>query len=115
MLEPVIIVALCVLFLHVCTWEGMVFHVVSNSLWKLHSWLKKPLYDCPICMAIWWGPMIVAIGILGDAWHVNSIYQLAIIVTAAGAVNAVLIYLISADRAEIKALKDGNNSASSDS
>ncbi len=115
MLEQVIIVALCVLFLHICTWEGMIFHFIHSSLWGLRSWLKKPLYDCPVCMAIWWGPAIIAIGIIGKMWQVSNVYQLAIVITAAAAVNAVLIYLINADRAEIKALKNGNHSTGSDS
>ena len=40
----------------------MIFHELSE---KLESWpegLRKPLYECPICMTPWWGIIIYLVG-----------------------------------------------------
>lgn len=106
MTETIFITALIVLFLHVCCWEGMIFSFVSGSLKDIPDYLKKPLYSCPICMLIWWGPSIVACGIVGNIWQVANIWQLSIIITAAAGVNTVFIYIISVAKAVIKDLKE---------
>ena len=95
MIEISFITALIVLFFYECTREGMIFHFVDKSLKKLPGYLKKPLYDCPICACIWWGPSIVACGIIGNVWKVDNIWQLAMIVSGAGGINTVLIYIIN--------------------
>ena len=40
----------------------MIFHALSE---KLESWpevIRKPLYECPICMTPWWGIIIYLVG-----------------------------------------------------
>ena len=40
----------------------MIFHALSE---KLESWpevVRKPLYECPICMTPWWGIIIYLVG-----------------------------------------------------
>ena len=33
-------------------WDGMILHFIDNAYTRaLPTWLKKPLYDCMICMA----------------------------------------------------------------
>jgi len=81
MIEISFILAFSVLFLHVCTWEGMIFEFVSNKLYNLSDKIKKPLYE----------------------WILELF--------AAGGINTVLIYLISSNRELTKELKDENESA----
>ena len=106
MIEIALITALIVLFLHVCTWEGMIFSFVDKSLKHLPEYLKKPLYSCPICATIWWGPSIIACSILGKIWPVVNVWQLAIIISAAAAINTVLIYVVNAGKAISKSFND---------
>lgn len=57
MLQQASIIALIVLFLHACTWDGMIFSGVKRLI-KPELEISKPLYGCPICMAFWWGTAI---------------------------------------------------------
>ena len=55
MLEQIIIISLIITAVHVCTWEGMLLHrpalVIGDLLDRLHlSVLRKPLWECVICM-----------------------------------------------------------------
>jgi hypothetical protein len=100
------IVALVVLFFHTCTQPGMVFEFVSKALDKVHPYLKKPLYDCPICATVWWGPSIIACGILGKIWLVTNVFQLAIILCVAAGLNTVFVYVINSSKAIAKTLNE---------
>lgn len=104
MLQIAFIVAVVVLLFHACTWEGMIFYFINTTLHKLPDYLKKPLYDCPICATVWWGPAVVACGILGHAWSVTNVWQLSIIVAAAAGINTILIYIINPGKAIATAL-----------
>ncbi|MBK7885140.1 MAG: hypothetical protein IPJ81_16145 [Chitinophagaceae bacterium] len=106
MIELTLIIALVVLFIHVTTWEGMINEWVGRVFWDAPSWLKKPLFDCPICMAPWWGALIIIIGEWFGAWPCYGFFKEIIMLFAAGGINTVLIYIISSDKEEIKALKD---------
>jgi hypothetical protein len=106
MLQTSFIVALIVLFFHVCTWEGMIFSFISRSLHGLSDKLKKPLYDCPICATVWWGPAIVACGMCGHVWIVSNMWQLSIIIAAAAGINTVLIYVVNQGKALTKTLNE---------
>ena len=105
MIETIIMIALVVLFLHVTTWEGMINEWVANKADHWPEWVKKPLFACPICMAPWWGSVI-----LGAMWAYSRMkidpLSWVLIVFAAGGLNAVLIYIISADKEVTKELKD---------
>lgn len=105
MSEIIFITALIVLFLHVCCWEGMIFSFVTKILKNIPDYLKKPLFSCPICMTIWWGPSIIACGIVGNIWQVDNVWQLSIIITAASGINTVFTYIISVAKAIIKGMK----------
>jgi len=62
MVETAFIIAFIVYFIKATTWKGMIFHELSE---KLESWpeaVRKPLYECPICMTPWWGLIIYLIG-----------------------------------------------------
>lgn len=51
-------ISLIILFLHACTWEGMIFYPLTEILPSDRGWLWKPVYGCPICMTPWWGSLI---------------------------------------------------------
>lgn len=108
MIQIIIITALIVLFFHVCTWKGMVFSFVSEFFKRttVPDYLKKPLYDCPVCATVWWGPVVIACGILGNVWIVSNYLQLAIILSASAGLNAIFIYIINQGKAIAKTLDE---------
>lgn len=87
MMEQALILALCVYFIHACTWEGMIFYPVSSKLWNLTPWLKKPLFACPICMSPWYGSFLIWL----FSWH----WSLALLLSAGG-ITVVLDVVINA-------------------
>lgn len=56
--------------IHICfTWKGMIFYKEGKWLQlRLSPWIKKPLFDCPMCMASFWTIMysIFVLGFFGD-------------------------------------------------
>lgn len=106
MIEAAFIIALVVLFIHVTTWEGMINNWVHGIFWYAPTWIKKPLFDCPICMSIWWGAVIIIAGEFFGHWQCHGFFNEVIILFAAGGINTVLIYAISSDKEEIKVLED---------
>lgn len=56
-LEHALIIALIVLFIHACTWEGMIFDGVKKII-KPQGHLYKPIYGCPICMTPYYGTIM---------------------------------------------------------
>ena len=54
------IIAMIVLFIHACTWKGMIFEGVKNII-KPEGHLYKPIYGCPICMTRYYGTIIYLI------------------------------------------------------
>lgn len=90
MLAYIAITALIVLFLHLVTTPGMIFHIVEKTLknfpvWM--HWMQKPLYSCPACMCIWWGPTVVGCGIVWFGWQVSNTAQMFAICMAASTLN----------------------------
>lgn len=101
-LESIIIIALFTLFLHCTTWEGMINHWIHKVAFNWPAWIKKPLFDCPICMAPWYGSLLILAGLI----NVSTAGHAILILFAAGGLNTVLIYLISADKEITKELKE---------
>lgn len=94
MLEASFTISLVVMFIHACTWEGMILSFVPELLWNAPGWLKKILFDCPICMAPWWGSLILLfIGVFtGEFPHwIEWVLELMI----AGGMNVVFSSIIS--------------------
>lgn len=54
MLEHSLIISFIVLFLHACSWDGMIFAGIKKIV-KPQGLAYKPLYGCPICMSPYWG------------------------------------------------------------
>lgn len=95
MITMALIIALAVLFLHSTTWEGMIFHKVSVVLNEAPDWVKKPLFDCPICMTPWWGAiMIIAGELTGQLPCIGYLREFAVLFAAAG-MNVIFIYVVS--------------------
>lgn len=102
MIQIIFITALIVFFFHAITWEGMIFSFVSRFFKTTPDYIKKPLFACPVCMTIWWAPSIIAVGIAGNAWQIDNVYQLSIIVTASAGVNTFFTYIVSFAKSFIK-------------
>ena len=84
----------------------MINEWVPRLAFNWPEWIKKPLFACPICMAWWHGLLILFIGYKADIFPPYGIVAQFLIISAAGGINAVLIYIISANKEEVKALKD---------
>lgn len=50
--------AFAIFFIHVTTWDSHIFHKVNKFTENWPEWIRKPLFDCPICMSPWWGMAI---------------------------------------------------------
>lgn len=106
MIGLIFIISFMVLFINVTFWEGMIFEGIGKQLKKLPEFIQKPLFDCPICMAPWWGSGILLIGQLNKLWHVNNWFEWIVVVLAAGGVNTVLIYFIEQGKTINKVLNE---------
>ncbi len=112
MLTTAFIIAFTVLFIHATTWEGMINEWVHAVTWDWPPFLKKPVYDCPICMAPWWGfwvylAVVPVPGFISFKWvHLavvpvpgftsfKHVTAMVISLFIAGGINTVLIYIIS--------------------
>lgn len=94
MLYDAFIIAFAVFFIHACTWEGMILEKLRELTFEWPQWITKPLYDCPICMAPWWGSAILLL--MGHGWS-----WVPLIV--AGGINTVIIQLMSHGQDEDRA------------
>jgi hypothetical protein len=54
------IIAMIVLFIHACSWKGMIFEGVKKLI-KPVGHIYKPIYGCPICMTPYYGTIIYLI------------------------------------------------------
>jgi hypothetical protein len=92
MIEKLLIISLWVTG-YCCTfWEGMVFEKIGNWLdERLPEWLCKPLFQCFICAAFWWGTAIYWL-FLGSAWK-----EWFLVVIGAMGLNAVFSKLFRDD------------------
>lgn len=95
MIETAFIIAFLVYFIKATTWQGMIFHPLSE---KLESWpeaIRKPFYECPICMTPWWGIIIYLIGHyagLPEFFELTIQRVLFTVFTAAG-INTIFLIL----------------------
>lgn len=56
LITTAIIISLITIAIHICfTWKGMIFYTIGKWLQlRLHKYIKKPLFDCPMCMSSFW-------------------------------------------------------------
>jgi len=57
MIAHAFIIAMIVLFIHACSWHGMIFEGIKRII-KPEGYLYKPIYGCPICMTPYYGTII---------------------------------------------------------
>ncbi|GAA4320884.1 hypothetical protein GCM10023149_20390 [Mucilaginibacter gynuensis] len=57
MIQHAFIIALIVLFIHACSWKGMIFDGIKKII-EPKGMLYKPIYGCPICMTPYYGAII---------------------------------------------------------
>ena len=57
MIEHAFIIAMIVLFIHACSWQGMIFEGIKKLI-KPEGHLYKPIYGCPICMTPYYGTIM---------------------------------------------------------
>lgn len=96
MLEFASIIALSVLFIHYCTLDGMILSFIHKILWNVSPIIKKPLFDCSVCMVPWWGSVILCI----TCWRNNSWidwWSWILILLCAAGINALLSLMIDYD------------------
>jgi hypothetical protein len=85
MLEISFIIAFVVLFLHATTWEGMIFSFIPEFFYDAPAWVRKPIFECPICMTPWYGAFIM---IASDYYPANN-FQPFIVLFVAGGINVI--------------------------
>jgi hypothetical protein len=95
MLTSAFIIAFIVYFIKATTWKGMIFHGVIEKLNWLPKKLKKPLFECPICMTPWWGVAIYLIGHYAglEEFGELSFRRLIFTVFAAAGINTLFLIL----------------------
>ena len=57
MIEHAFIIAMIVLFIHACSWQGLIFEGIKKLI-KPEGHIYKPIYGCPICMTPYYGTII---------------------------------------------------------
>jgi len=95
MLTSAFIIAFIVYFIKATTWKGMIFHGLIEKLNWLPKKLKKPLFECPICMTPWWGVAIYLIGHYAglEEFGELSFRRLIFTVFAAAGINTLFLIL----------------------
>lgn len=74
MLTRIIILSLIITAIHVCTWDGMILHKPAELVGGLLDWLqlsilRKPLFECPMCMGGIY-TLIIDPLLFGLSWYV---------------------------------------------
>ncbi len=62
-MEKIVENALFVLGIHVLFWDGMVLSWAKKYLSALPVFLRKPLYECAVCMSSLWGVLFYFKGV----------------------------------------------------
>ena len=77
MIEKIVIIALIITAIHVSTYDGMIFGALREKVdalferpkWKRVAWIRKPLYDCNVCMGGVW-TVILYPSLFGIDWQI---------------------------------------------
>lgn len=84
-------IAFVIQFIHALFWEGMIFGFIGAKLDNLlPSYIRKPLYDCPICMAPWWGSVILFFFSLAGIVQLPSAGLWVTTLLVTGGINVIL-------------------------
>lgn len=89
MIEHALIISLTVLFWHACFWPGMVFGFIPELIPELlPKQIRKPLYDCVVCMTPWYGTLICII--FNNQLHVDSLLEFVLTIFIAAGINVLI-------------------------
>lgn len=81
-------IAMMVLFLQACSWEGHIFGGIRKYIPPVGKWYK-PLYGCAICMTPWYGSVFYWI-----FFHISWQDWITTVAAAAG-INVISVCLIT--------------------
>jgi hypothetical protein len=84
----------------------MIFESIGERLKVLPDYIRKPLYDCPICSTPWHGSLILWLGNINNIWQVHNPIEWIFILFSAAGINTVLIYIVDAGKAITKSLNE---------
>ena len=95
MIQAAFIIAFIVYFIKATTWKGMIFHEICNKLEKWPETIRKPLYECPVCMTPWWGVLIYLVGHYTDLPEFSefSIQRVVFTVFTAAGINTIFLII----------------------
>lgn len=93
MLEASFIIAFMVYFLKATTWKGMIFNKIKVKFNHWPGWIRKPLFQCPVCMTPWWGAVIYLIAFYAGLTEFSELSLVRIIYTlfTASGINAAFL------------------------
>jgi hypothetical protein len=74
-----VILTFLVVFIHASMWQGMIFAKAGRLFSKLPTYIRKPLFECIVCMAPWWGVFIYT-----GIWQWNVVDVLLCVIVSAG-------------------------------
>lgn len=99
MIEKIVLIALMITAIHVSMYDGMIFgklkDYIARALDKLHlGVLKKPLYECNVCMGGVWTLVLYPI-LYGFDWYIIPV--MLGVIGANVIVAAIIKYLYYAD------------------
>lgn len=91
MIEKIFIVSFIVCGIWACFWESMIFGSFRRIGGKWPEWLQAPIFDCPVCMAPYYGTIIYWVA-LGNDWK-----EWIIVILSSLGLNAIFIKLFPPD------------------
>ena len=89
MLEQIVIVSLMTMFIYATTLPGMIFSWVQRATFKWPTFVRKPIHQCTVCMAPWYGSLLFAVGAIPFVGWIPMLLVLG----CAGGLNYVLVNL----------------------
>ena len=95
MVSTAFIIAFIVYFIKATTWKGMIFHEITNKIELWPEFIRKPLYECPICMTPWWGLIIYLIGHYSGLQEFGdlSIARVVFTILVASGINTIFLLI----------------------
>lgn len=73
----------------------MIFYELTNKLEKWPEFIRKPLFECPVCMTPWWGTLIYLIGYFSGLpeFAELTLARLLFTVLVASGINTIFLIL----------------------
>lgn len=84
MIATAFILSFVILFIHACFWPGMILGFISESMEWMPGYIRKPVYECVICMTPWWSILISII--FPEYFRYEDLQQFLITIAIAGGI-----------------------------